>query len=217
MLRRLACAVVLLAVTAIALSWAAPDPEKVVLALRSPQGWVGTHGVDAAVVFVAVALSWVLLGWLALGLVVGVAAELPGAAGRAAAAIGTIVLPRAIRQVVSLTLGVGMLTAGASAASADPAPARPETPAASTAVAVDWPLQPSSAPTPDSAPVDTAVVVRPGDSLWAIAASRLGTAATCTEIAAAVASWYAANHELIGPDPDLIHPGQRLVPPASSA
>jgi nucleoid-associated protein YgaU len=58
-----------------------------------------------------------------------------------------------------------------------------------------------------------AVVVRPGDTLWTIAARRLGTTATPALTAATWPRWYAANRPLIGPDPDLILPGQRLVPP----
>jgi hypothetical protein len=136
------------------------------------------------------------------------------------------VLPRAIRQAVALTLGVGLVTAGASTATADPGPARPGDAASSTGAAVDWPVQPSAGPSPPAVsppahgeppssgdPVNAVVLVGPGDSLWAIAAERLGPGATSGEIAAAVAAWYQANHDVIGPDPDLIHPGQRLAPP----
>ena len=56
-------------------------------------------------------------------------------------------------------------------------------------------------------------VVRRGDTLWDIAAARLGPGATAGDIAAAWPRWYAANRRLIGPDPSHIVPGQRLVPP----
>jgi hypothetical protein len=56
--------------------------------------------------------------------------------------------------------------------------------------------------------------VRPGDSLWSITAALLRT-----PVAARIArSWprlYAANHDVVGPDPDLIRPGMRLVVPLS--
>ena len=58
-----------------------------------------------------------------------------------------------------------------------------------------------------------AVTVRPGDSLWAIAARALGGHATNARIAAAWPQWWAANRSRIGPDPGLIRPGQHLVPP----
>ena len=58
-----------------------------------------------------------------------------------------------------------------------------------------------------------AVVVRPGDTLWAIAARHLPTGATDAEIARACARWHAANRDVIGADPNLIFPTQRLAPP----
>ena len=59
-------------------------------------------------------------------------------------------------------------------------------------------------------------VVRRGDTLWDIAAARLGPGATPAQIAAAWPRWYAVNRHVIGPDPAVIVPGQRLVPPAAS-
>ena len=58
------------------------------------------------------------------------------------------------------------------------------------------------------------VVVKPGDTLWAIAARSLPPGATNSEIASACARWYATNRAVIGADPDLIHPQQRLTPPS---
>ncbi|MEP6853184.1 MAG: LysM peptidoglycan-binding domain-containing protein [bacterium] len=57
------------------------------------------------------------------------------------------------------------------------------------------------------------VVVRPGDSLWAIAAARIGSAAGPRDIAAAWPAWYRANRAAIGADPDRLYPGQRLRAP----
>ncbi len=57
------------------------------------------------------------------------------------------------------------------------------------------------------------VVVRRGDTLWDIAARHLGPGASAAEIAAEWPRWHAANQALVGPDPDLIRPGQRLSPP----
>jgi len=59
------------------------------------------------------------------------------------------------------------------------------------------------------------VVVRRGDTLWDIAARALGPDASVADIAASWPGWYAANRSTIGPDPDLILPGQRLRPPAT--
>src|SRR3954470_21823069 len=56
--------------------------------------------------------------------------------------------------------------------------------------------------------------VRPGDSLWSIAAG-LVRRPTATRVALTWPALYAANRSVIGADPDLIHPGTRLVVPAA--
>lgn len=60
-------------------------------------------------------------------------------------------------------------------------------------------------------------VVRPGDTLWGIAAATLGPDADNAAVAAQWPRWYAANRALIGADPNLILPGQRLVAPPAGA
>jgi nucleoid-associated protein YgaU len=62
------------------------------------------------------------------------------------------------------------------------------------------------------------VVVEPGDTLWALAAERLGaersgTAPSDAEIAAAVTRWHHANRHVLGGNPDLIRPGTVLRQP----
>lgn len=63
-------------------------------------------------------------------------------------------------------------------------------------------------------PAARSVVVRAGDCLWSLAARDLGPGAT---VGAVEARWrwiYRLNRTLIGPDPDLIRPGQLLeLPP----
>jgi hypothetical protein len=88
----------------------------------------------------------------------------------------------------------------------------------------------TSAPRPPSAPplsttqpprhaAPTAgadVTVRPGDSLWLIAAHRLGPKNVSDDrIAAEWPRWYSANHGAIGNNPDLLMPGQHLSAPAA--
>ena len=58
------------------------------------------------------------------------------------------------------------------------------------------------------------VVVRHGDTLWAIAQARLGSHADVADTARACDRWYQANRDVIGDDPDLIQPGQRLAAPS---
>ncbi|MRK01019.1 LysM peptidoglycan-binding domain-containing protein [Aeromicrobium sp. S22] len=57
------------------------------------------------------------------------------------------------------------------------------------------------------------VIVRPGDTLWAIASRSLPPDASPAVVAHAVERWHAANRTAIGSDPDLIFPGQHLTPP----
>jgi nucleoid-associated protein YgaU len=60
-------------------------------------------------------------------------------------------------------------------------------------------------------------VVRSGDTLWTLAERRLGPRATPARTVRAWPQWYAANHRVIGPDPDLIRPGQLLQAPDPTA
>jgi hypothetical protein len=71
-------------------------------------------------------------------------------------------------------------------------------------------------PLPDRAEgvVDEVVVVRAGDTLWALAERSLPPAARAGAVTARWHLIYALNRDRIGPDPDLIQPGQRLrLPP----
>lgn len=81
----------------------------------------------------------------------------------------------------------------------------PATPAASK------PAEPRSAPSGDH------VRVRPGDSLWSIAAHRLGAAGSPARIQGEWPRWYSANRQLIGADPNLLRPGMSLLAPQPAA
>jgi nucleoid-associated protein YgaU len=60
------------------------------------------------------------------------------------------------------------------------------------------------------------VTVRPGDTLWGLAAATLPATASAAAIDRSWRGWYAANRRTVGPDPDLLIPGQRLVPPPTA-
>ncbi|WP_155850107.1 LysM peptidoglycan-binding domain-containing protein [Arthrobacter sp. H41] len=77
-------------------------------------------------------------------------------------------------------------------------------------------LRTDTARTPDTVATGAVeVIVKPGDSLWTIAAAHLGAFATDLEVAAAWPTWYRENREGIGEDPSLLFPGQILrIPPA---
>jgi hypothetical protein len=70
-------------------------------------------------------------------------------------------------------------------------------------------VAPAAVAAPISSPTETAVEVSPGDTLWDIAARRLGAGASWPAI-------YALNRDVIGPDPGVITPGQRLVLPSGA-
>ena len=61
--------------------------------------------------------------------------------------------------------------------------------------------------------VGPVVVVEPGDCLWRIAAEHLPPGAGAARVAAEWPRWWAANRDVVGPDPDLILPGQHLRAP----
>lgn len=69
------------------------------------------------------------------------------------------------------------------------------------------PTQPQAART-----LTAPVTVRPGDTLWGIAARTLSDSAPAAT-ARAWPRWYTANRVVIGRDPDLLYPGQVLRPP----
>jgi nucleoid-associated protein YgaU len=76
---------------------------------------------------------------------------------------------------------------------------------------------PAAGPIAGPAAPEATVVVAPGDTLWNLAAQQLGPHPSDEETAAAWPALYALNRELIGPDPGLIEPGQRLaLPPTGS-
>lgn len=94
-----------------------------------------------------------------------------------------------------------------------PLPDRPDVTAPAPAPAAHRSGPVVAAPEEEQEPA-TAVEVRPGDTLWAIAARALPSGASDADIADATRRWYAANRAVIGADPDLIEPRQLLTPPS---
>jgi nucleoid-associated protein YgaU len=140
-----------------------------------------------------------------------------------------MVLPMSARRAAALALGVGIGLNGpllAGTALAAPPAAMPGVATAGPAVP-DWPVATSTAEPPTAGPVPdwpgsrttgAHVVVR-GDCLWTIAAGRLradsGRTPTDAEAVTAVQAWWRANAGVIGPDPDLLLPGQVLEAPVA--
>lgn len=171
-----------------------------------------------AVVGGAALLAWSLAGWLLLTVAATTAGHLPGVAGRACSRVARRIAPGAVRRAVEVALGLAVtgavLGAGPAAAAS---PSRPGDTPAPAAISLDWGAQPPiAAPAVLPAPTTAPVVVSPGDSLWSIAEHDLARTAppSDADVAAAWPAWWAANRDVIGPDPHLLQPGTSLVPPA---
>ncbi len=145
------------------------------------------------------ALVRLCLGALALA---AAWAWLQGVAGVADAWRGTTGTGlRGVRRLALAACGVAIASALAAPALAD-ADGRPSDPL-------------SGLPLPDRAEGSAharhqTVVVRSGDTLWALAEHDLPPRATDRQVAARWRSVYRGNRGVIGPDPDLIRPGQVL-------
>ncbi len=225
---------VLLPATALGFVLTAPRPAPALSTLTGGATAAGPYAAEAAVatLLAAVALAgWLLLSWLTLVavlLVVGSAGT-----GRVAAAVRTAatwVAPYAARRLIAAALGLGLVTLGAAPAAADASPPTLDWPGAASVTRVhqaadlDWPTAgpgiaspppPAAAPSPVRPDAGSATrTVRPGDSLWRIAAQELGPDASAARIAQAWPTWWQANRTVIGPDPDLLRPGTRLTAPA---
>lgn len=159
-------------------------------------------------------------------------------AARTVAAACRSLTPRAARGLVAACCGVGIAVGVTGPASAVREPAPPNSMslhASGADPATDPRPDPGPDPGPDPAPAPRPpaslhglllpdlplsaprppdggqiVVVRPGDSLWRIAARLLPADATEAEIDRVCHRIYSANARRIGSDPDLIHPGTRL-------
>jgi hypothetical protein len=156
-------------------------------------------------------LAW---GWLGATAVVMTALRHAPAPGRLRW------VPLGWRRLVLGACGVALTAGAAAPALATPGPVRLDPPAATTAVGsadvasgsatLVGAERPAEHTTEHAAP---AIVVSPGDSLWRLAAERLDPAASDAEITATWHRLYRANRAVVGSDPDLIEPGQRLAPP----
>ncbi|WP_193607315.1 LysM peptidoglycan-binding domain-containing protein [Nocardioides lijunqiniae] len=126
-------------------------------------------------------------------------------------------VPRAARGALLALCGVALAgaTAAPSVASPDALHQDPDRPGRSTLQGLPLPDRPLGGPQPHRSPAPRPgiVTVAPGDSLWAIAAGQLGPDARDAATAAYCGRLYELNRTTVGPDPDLLRPGQRLVLP----
>lgn len=170
----------------------------------------------------ALAVCWLRL---VLGVLAGVLSCLTTGRGVVGARLARVAAFLGSRWVHGLTVAaVGVALAQAPAAAADPGGGR---------TAPSWAAGTTGLPLPDRASADPTprprhavpstqqeqrrtrtVQVRPGDSLWSIAAGLLPAGASDAAVHLAWRRIAAANAEVLGPDPDLIFPGTALRVPA---
>jgi len=157
----------------------------------------------------AVLLACAAWAWLATTTVVLQATR--GHAGRRVPGI-----PTSWRRLVLLACGTTLAAGLAVPASADPGLAGLPLPDRATGGAAPPVTAAPATPvvlTPPASPIDPATV-RHGDSLWDLAAAQLDPDASPAEVDRQWRRLYDLNRPVVGPDPDLIHPGQQLrLPP----
>jgi nucleoid-associated protein YgaU len=236
-IRRLVVTAAAMGGIAVLLGALTPGFSAMTEALAGAQGTVDTQGVDVLIASAAGLLAWAVWVWGALGLVLTAASAVPGAVGGIARGLLHVALPAGVRRSAALLLGIGLGLSAPVAGAVLPALAPSASAAATVQDVPDWPSTdlpstpvpdwPGAEPTADipsgaassdaSAPGDR-VVVR-GDCLWHIAADsllgQLGRLPSDGEVAAAVDAWWHVNADVIGPDPDLLLPGQVLRAPAA--
>ena len=171
---------------------------------------IGTNSVNFDDLLTAGA-TWLLIGsagWLAL--ILGAAALERATAGRLRAT-SWVGCPPALRRVLLTGLGVALATSPAQAAMSTPGSSGGTTAGAGTSATQGLP---SPARPVGPSPADRQrLVVRQGDVLWRLAEGRLPRTAASAEVADLVRRLHDRNRQVIGPDPDLIRPGQRLIVP----
>jgi hypothetical protein len=241
--RRLVATAVTMAAVAGVLTLLTPSFAEMTHAVLSAQRTADSAGPEALLLAGAGLLAWCVWAWGALGLLLTAASALPGMFGATAHVLTGVVLPGAARRGAALALGLGLGVAGPVAGTAlvvvAPAAAAgtstvPDWPGAGSDALPDWPATtdaesgttrspaPASSVVPvlpdwPAAPVAGEHVVLRGDCLWDIAEARLsgqlGRTPTAAETAVATTAWWTANAAVIGPDPDVLLPGQVLRPP----
>jgi hypothetical protein len=224
---------------AAALHVVAAPPTELIGVLGGAPGVFTTAAAEDVVLAAAGLLAWLVWSWGALGLLLTAASGAPGLLGWAAGRLARRLVPAGLRSAMAVAVGVGLgvaspamaaatPTGATTAATAGPAAVTPATmtpavatpPAATGNPVPDWPAgDPAPPPVPEwpTAAADERHVVATGDCLWLIAAQRLtatgGSPPSDADVARAVDDWWQVNRGVIGPDPDLIHPGQVLRAP----
>jgi hypothetical protein len=190
------------------------------LALTTAPGRVGRGASELARQLLPAVVMRAVAGAAGIGVLIApiaagaeTASNGPGTAGAAATAQMLPSWPTDAGSLPAIRIGWPTDRAARPASEQPPIP----TPSLPMSPAPDPPASDharAAIPAPDPSTLQTDVLVRPGDSLWLIAAQRLGPDCSEAEIADAWPRWYAANERAIGPDPSVIQPGQVLHAPS---
>ena len=222
--RRWAGTTALMAAIAWALASAAPGWAEASATLSAPQAAVDAGGPDALLVVLAAGLGWLVWAWGAAGLLLTALSALPGVPGRLAGLVAAAVLPESGRRAAALALGLSLGAtapiAGIGLRDGSAVPATAVVTASAATALPDWPAAVPGAPDWRAAPEAGEHVVVAGDCLWDVVRDRLtaaspGSPVPDVQIAVAVHAWWQANADVIGPDPDVVRPGQVLHPPTA--
>lgn len=197
LLTRSRCVLVLLVAT----SGTAALLRALVADVGSPVVTVDQALVRLCVVSLAAAAFW---GWLAT-----VSVVLEAWSGRPAHR--TVAAP--LRRWVLVCCGVALTAPVGAASGAEPQPPPTPMPELAGLPFPDRAVGPAHA-RPATSPGPRTVVVRAGDCLWHLAAEDLPDGATEADVTARWLAIHRLNAGVIGPDPDVIEPGQRLVLPS---
>lgn len=202
--------------------------------------FTGYQRLEGLLGMAASTLGMILVGWWAAALSLALLSVSLRRGGHDRAALVTGILsPQFMKRLAAAVLGFQLVAGGSAAASALSIAGPPGVGGAVVlagdrgtsatdvqAIEPQWKPLPGpvesgpllrgelrQSPTPAPLTTPAVIEVRPGDSLWTIAARQLGPFATDVEIAQAWPLWHQENRQVIGDDPDLLLPGQLLRPP----
>lgn len=115
--------------------------------------------------------------------------------------------PALLRRLVVVSGGIALTAGLAPAANAAPAPAPPP---ASASIPLDGLRLPAPPVGEAGHPTAGTHTVRSGDTLWGLARG-VAPGASDADVASIVQRLHTDNRSVIGADPDVLRPGQRLV------
>ena len=187
------------------------------------RGAAGTLPLEAAVDAVCAAALLGCVAWCVASTVLALtayAARLLLPRSRAVAALCRVAergCPALVRSGVAAGVGLALTVTVAGPVLADPPAPKDLTglalPERTTGSTLSEATPPAARRTAAVRASRTLRVVRPGDSLWSIAADLLPDTSSDRDVSNAWHRLHRANAARIGPDPDLILPGTRLVVP----